>query len=216
MATLDLPAHNVYDEVSGADPFLTIVGGPEALASTDTSSYVDFILTSAFFVGGSIAIGAPAAGVGGGSVLGYGVWVPSPGQTFVSADFVALGYRTVEHAVPSASTSFYEPVPTSSPALTCFYTGHSKHECLFDFPLGSGPADAREVIVPVERSDWVPTPGPTGGGSGGTGLNGICPEWTSDAVDTRLDGVIRVYYMAIRVTYNEAVGAADPVRRRFY
>jgi hypothetical protein len=136
--TVDLPAHNittVYDGPAGA----TIVGGPEALATRSTDTYVDMDSTTntwGFRVGYEDGTGNP--------VTGFGLWTPPSGATVSDVRFVAEGYRVASGANGPFPQDDYgnapertSPVISTYPFLLLTMSGLSRYPTISTFPVGS-------------------------------------------------------------------------------
>lgn len=213
MPTVDLPAHNVSTANTIPGSQVTIVGGPEALATTDPSTYVHV----RYDTGDPDT--EPRFNVGydefANDQLGFGVWTPPAGATVTSIQFVGEGYR-VDGLVEDAQADFdaeygtspiatFDPV-VHAPLALIFYTGDPFSSFggynLSTFPSGATPG---ESIAPgqINLSNYVIAPGPsTGPRSGGKGLG---PGVKMAAAPGFLAGhppkEYVITYLAIRITY---------------
>lgn len=203
MPTADLPAHNIRESFAGPTG-VTIVGGPEALADHDTSTYVR--------IEGTGAEGINVGYDGLTDVLGFGVWEQPAGTTVTSIQFVAEGYRdsglahgavTDWDAVIGNSNSD-QPV-VNYPVVLVEYEG-SPYPAFGGYNLSTLPLDVvGESIAPgqINLSSFVLAPGPSSGPRAG-GL-GLAPavQIAEYPFPVETQAVV-LTYLAIRITYEAA------------
>lgn len=134
--TVDLPAHNITTRLRGPSEKALIVGGPEALATRSTDSYVRMDSTTthwAFNVGYDDTTGA--------FVGGFGLWTPPDGATVTDTRFVAEGYRDTVGAGDFPQDDYDNAPALTSPVIYTYpfvvfeMSGLLNHPTVSTFPI---------------------------------------------------------------------------------
>jgi len=190
MPAVDLPAHNVYNEYA-AYP-ITIVGGPECLATQDTTSYIQFNASqSGFFVGAS-SDGHPSA------AIGFGTWAPPTDATIDDIRLVAQGWIASSTPYPPGTNdgSTNDPL-VNRPSILVDYTGagYPAGYNLSTFPVGpiDPPTDVL-CAVQLNHQELIIGTDPT--------AHGLTPVVTPDYIMGYSGPDITITYLAIRITYS--------------
>jgi hypothetical protein len=196
--TVDLPAHNVTNVIAGTPT--EIVGGPEALATHDPSSYVRLTNVGSSFNVGYNDTGDPE--------IGFGVWEQPPGTTVLDYRFVAEGYRDGGLATGDVDDDTYNdvvgPDQTIKPVLYWPFVqvryGGDPFPSFGGYNLSGFPVDeVGETIAPgtINLGSFCIAPGEAPAYD-----KGLAP-----AVDLTVypfpwpDVALVITYLAVRITY---------------
>jgi len=190
MPTVDLPAHNVRNQY-GAYP-ITIVGGPECLATPDTTSYIQFDPSKSGFY-----VGATADGMAS-TAQGFGTWNPPAEATVEDIRLVAQGWVASSTPYPPGTNDGSTNNPlVNRPSILVDYTGaaYLAGYNLSTFPVGpiDPPTDVL-CAVQLNHTELILGSDPT--------ARGLTPVVTPDYIMGYSGPTITITYLAIRITYS--------------
>lgn len=207
-----LPAHNVTNIISGFTG-ATIVGGPEALATTSQDTYVEFVQEAAH--------SEPEVRIGyhnttGASVLGFGLWDQPPGSTVTDIRFIASGFISMGSSAPPPITEAFfasqgpgtTNVPVYRSPLIMLRWGGDPWPSFGGYNISTFPVDFSdltfyaECAVQLQHMIGDASYVIAGIGTPDNGTNGLQPVvWVPAHPWPVITQVLRLYYLAIRITY---------------
>lgn len=208
--TVDLPAHNVWPISSGDGgglPPSVRVGGTDCLVDPSDGQYVEMYgTTTGFLVGATESIFEPGYGVDGGSQLGFGLFDLPAGAELLDCRFVSSLEFSGSDPIPDGTFTSTDiaPIPVESPVIAIDYSGQP---LAYGYALSPSEAIGDPIVhllpaVVGGSADYVIA----GIGTPDTGVNGLGPSvhvlnpfWPVSG-----DYLVRVHYLAIRVTYQVA------------